>query len=130
MSSSDPPSDPSPASSPDPTSSTAPDPSTSGTPASADTINQALDEVKTAFPTDSSLLADLRLDSSDDQFANVTLVLHDQPDAYGGDGIQPILDAVAEQFQMLGIPQALMPTYALEDAANPVDTDADSNSPS
>jgi hypothetical protein len=119
-------SDPPPASSPSPASTPpASGPPASGapasgnTPASADTINQALDAVKTAFPPDSSVLADLRLDSNDDQVAYITMVLNDQPDAYGWSGVQPILDALLQQFQTLNIPQGTQLTYAMADASNP-----------
>jgi hypothetical protein len=111
-------SDPPPASSPAPTSTppaSQPPASQSAppTPATADTINQALDAVKTTFPPDSTILSDLQLTASDDDTASVTVIVNDQASNYGTDGILDVLSAIWDQFASLNIPQGLDVSYCV-----------------
>ena len=53
----------------------------------------------------------------------------DQAEAYGRDGVQPIVDAILQQFQTLNVSQTLQTSYAIEDAANPADSSPPGSSP-
>jgi hypothetical protein len=102
-------------------------------PAGEDVIQQALDAVKTAFPRDSSDLYDLLLASSDDGYVAVTIVMNGQP-KYRTDQLQPIADAIGDQFQQLGIPQVLALMYQFSPDEAPDDgssaSESDSEPPS
>ena len=82
-------------------------------PASADTITQALETVKAAFPADSSILSDLQLTASDDTTASITIVVNDQASGFGTDGIGPIMLAIWDQFRAATIPQGTDISYCL-----------------
>jgi hypothetical protein len=82
-------------------------------PASADTINQALTQVKAAFPPDSSILSDVQLTANDDTTASITLVINDQSDQYGATGIWPIVESTNDQFSALSISQTPVFSYCL-----------------
>jgi hypothetical protein len=71
-------------------------------PASPETIREALVAVRTVFPV---LLADLVLDGSDDQQAQVSFEMRDVPDAFGREGIDPVLRCIQSEFDRLDIPQ-------------------------
>jgi hypothetical protein len=75
----------------------------SDAPASLDTIYYALEAVKAAFPAESTMLADLRVDSYDDDEVFITAVVggsHDKAYDHG-----PIDECIAEQFDAYGIGQ-------------------------
>jgi hypothetical protein len=100
-----------PSSNPPPPSAPGSTPPGASTPASADTINQALDAVKAAFPAGSSALVDLRLDASDDDTASITVVITDADPCTGID-VAPIMTEIVNQFQASGIPQDPLVTLA------------------
>jgi hypothetical protein len=87
-----------------PSSTAPPSEGAASAPASADTIQQALDAVKAAFPAGSSPLVDLRLDASDDQTASITMLLDDAHPCASPD-MQAVVDALTSQFQSLSIGQ-------------------------
>jgi len=79
-------------------------------PATQERIRQALATVRAAFP---DLLADLVLDSSDDQRANLSYHLRDVPSAYGRDGIEVVERCIASEFDRLEIPQMPLSSFRL-----------------
>jgi hypothetical protein len=79
------------------------DSSSDSEPASADTMNAALDAVQALYPPESTMLADLQLESFDDDSAFIVAIV-------GGTGEgsydhEPIDECISEQFNAFGIPQ-------------------------
>jgi hypothetical protein len=94
-----PPSTPSPPAS-EPAAESSPD---STPPASEGTIQAALDQVAIAFPTESSPLVELRLESFDSDTVFLTAVVNvDDDTSYDHSAVEA---SVADQFDSFGIPQ-------------------------
>jgi hypothetical protein len=86
---------------------------------STDAINQAIAAVKAAFPPDSSPLADLRLDSSDNATISLVAVLSDRHEGWSPVDLDPMLEAIAEQFAAQSITQGLTISYAWLSGTDP-----------
>jgi hypothetical protein len=80
--------------------------------------------VKAALPADSTPLSDLQVTSSDDSVVAITVVLNPQP-KYASEDLQPIIDAITDQFQQASIGQATALTFQW----SPDDVGPDSSEP-